>query len=159
MQIPPPRAPGGEVILAQAPPERAQRLDVRFEIPVVLEAARLDPKVQPGRVIIAELDWRTSKGVPPNTSVFVHMEGPGDPARADHRLISAWSELHHAPRDQTLRDIVPIVVPEKARPGEWTVWVGLWNEGPPYNRYSVADRGRAETVSENRVKVGTVFIP
>lgn len=151
------RAPTGEPIVADSPPHDAAPIGAVFDVGAILEAVRIEPEhYHAGDVAILELDWRLTREVPKETGVFVHVEAPrGNLILADHKLISAFLDLRYAPVGKTLRDRVPVVLPDQARIGQWTVWVGLWDTGPRMARHIVTDPGHAAEVVQNRVQAGT----
>jgi hypothetical protein len=127
---PVPRAPSGEAVTVPSPPPEAKAIGARFGS-VILEAARVPPKEAwaPDAITSLELDWRVTGAVPRHLGVVLQVESGGkDVLTLDHQLISATLDLAEAPRGQTLRDIVPFVLPASL-PAELEVWVGLSTGG------------------------------
>ena len=152
MPVQQPVAPNGAPVMVQELPAGASAVGAKFELPVVLEGFSAAPSRR-GEPAAIELYWRVTGKVPVGTSIFVHFEGPGGQfSRADHDMVSAFTDLRHAPKNALMRDVVPVALPD--RQGEWTVWVGLWSHLPEKGqRYKIVDPG-ASTVQSDRVKAG-----
>jgi hypothetical protein len=138
--------PDGRPVVADALDEGAVRIDTRFDDGIVLEAATLsDPEPAVGSDLTLELDWRRTGGVDPGLGVFVHMEpSSGNGLNGDHVLLSGVLDLQDAPADRTLRDVIPLFIPDDARGKKWKVWVGLWHVRRGGSRVGVADAGHAQ---------------
>jgi hypothetical protein len=69
-------------------------------------------------------------------------------------LLSSVLDLEDAPPDKTLRDVMPLWVPEDSRGKTWKVWVGLWRIRRGGERVDVTDSGQA-IVDKDRVLAAT----
>jgi hypothetical protein len=162
--IPPPPlvAPNGEPILAEAPPDDARNLGVRFAEGVTLQASRLRIETLSAdtRTLTVELDWKLAQRASSGMGVFVHiLPSKGDSLNADHTLLSTVVPFEAAPVGVTLRDItVPITLPATTEPRTWTVRAGLWMDRRGGERIPVIDKGSADA-ADNRVLVGSFETP
>lgn len=145
-------ANGQPAVLGSLPAE-AERLDVRFELPVELVGATLHPTDE-GQTDV-ELFWRVSGAVPRSVGVFAHFEAPKQPmVSADHLAVASSFYLRDAPRDSVIRDAFSVRLP-RSRHGPWTLWVGLWRTSSDGARIAVTAAGRA-AVDGDRVRIGSV---
>jgi len=155
----PPLTPDGRPVVAEGLDEAAVRIDAKFDDGVVLEAAtlsNLEPRVDSD--VTLELDWRRSPKVDPGLGIFVHIESSGGTAQnGDHILLSGVLAPEDAPPDKTLRDVIPLFIPEDARGKTWKVWVGLWHVRRGGSRVRVVDGGHT-TVDGDRV-LAVSFVP
>jgi hypothetical protein len=146
--------PDGRPLIADELDEGVVRLDAKLEGDVVLEGATLsNPDPPAGSDVTLELDWRRGAHVPTGVGVFVHLEpSSGDAMNGDHALLSAVLDLEDAPVGKTLRDVIPIHLPDDARGKRWKVWAGLWLLRRGGGRVRVVDEGHA-IVEGDRVLV------
>jgi hypothetical protein len=155
----PPLTPDGRPVVAEGLDEAAVRIDAKFEDGVVLEAAtlsNLDPAA--GSDVTLELDWRRSPKVDPGLGIFVHIEpSSGTAQNGDHILLSGVLAPEDAPPDKTLRDVIPLFIPEDGRGKTWKVWVGLWHVRRGGSRVHVIDGGHT-LVDGDRV-LAVSFVP
>jgi hypothetical protein len=142
----------GRPVIADAIGEGAVRIDVKLAGDVTLEAATLsDPEPRAGSDVTLELDWRRDEAVPRDVGVFVHIDPSSGPTiEGDHVLLSSVLDLEDAPRGKTLRDVLPIHVPENATGKTFKVWVGLWRVRREGARLHVLEPGHA-IVEDNRI--------
>lgn len=149
----------GRPVIADDLDEGTVRMDARFEAGVVLEAATLsDTSPRPGTDLQLELDWRRDAQIEKGLGVFVHISpSSGDTMNGDHVLLSGVLDLEDAPPGKTLRDVLPLWVPDDARGKTWKVWVGLWRVRHGGERVPVSDRGHAE-VDANRVLAASYVV-
>lgn len=139
----PPLTPDGRPVVADGLDEAAVRIDAKFADGVVLEAATLStPDPRAGSDVSLELDWRRSPRVDPGLGIFVHIEpSSGTAQNGDHVLLSGVLAPEDAPPERTLRDVIPLFVPDDARGKTWKVWVGLWHVRRGGSRVPVLDGG------------------
>jgi hypothetical protein len=139
----PPLTPDGRPVVADGLDEAAVRIDAKFADGMVLEAATLSaPDPVAGSDVTLELDWRRTAQVDPGLGVFVHIEpSSGTGQNGDHVLLSGVLDPEDAPPDRTLRDVLPLFVPDDARGKTWKVWVGLWHVRRGGSRVPVLDGG------------------
>jgi hypothetical protein len=147
---PAPVTPDGRPVIADGLDEGAVRLDARLADDVVIEAASLsEPDPIAGQDVMLEIDWRRGARVPRGVGVFVHLEpSSGDSMNGDHALLSSVLDLEDAPVDKTLRDVIPVRLPDDARGKTWKVWVGLWFLRGNGGRVPVVDSGHAIVVAD-----------
>jgi hypothetical protein len=146
--------PDGRPLIADELDEGVVRLDAKLEGDVVLEGATLsNPDPQAGSDVTLEIDWRRGAHVPSGVGVFVHLEpSSGDGMNGDHALLSSVLDLEDAPAGKTLRDVIPIHLPDDARGKRWKVFAGLWLLRRGGGRVRVVDEGHA-IVEGDRVLV------
>lgn len=149
-------APDGRPVVADAPAPGATPLGARFESGVVLQSAILSTRnPQAGSDLTLELDWTRDAEMEPGLGVFVHFEpSSGKGMNGDHVLLSAVLDLEKAPAGKTLRDVMPVWVPEDSRGQSWKVYAGLWAVRRGGQRVHVVDAGTSN-VEGDRVLVGT----
>ncbi len=152
--------PSGDPIIASEPPPGMQRVDIRFEGGITLEAVRVrlqGPRDEPA--IGVELDWRKSSSVERGIGVFMHVEPDGgDVLNIDHVRISTTVPLEDLPLDATLRDeLSPIDIERPKSPKSYVVYVGLWRARGDGSRLKTLDPN--PIVTDNRVKIGTILVP
>ncbi|HWL88715.1 MAG TPA: hypothetical protein VNO21_23090, partial [Polyangiaceae bacterium] len=154
------KTPSGENIVADAPPQDAQRIDAQFAGGVTLEAFKissLDPA--PESVVTFEFDWKVLPDVAPNMGFFVHIvPSSGKDLRADHVMVSDVLEIEKAPPGKTLRDVVEMTIPYDASKKTWTVYAGLWRVRGDGKRIDVVRPGTVK-VGDNRLELGTFTVP
>ena len=153
------RSPTGEPVVVDGLLGGVERLDARFDGDVVLEGATWStPAPAAGEEIVLELDWRRGAQAPEGLGIFVHIEpSSGDAIDGDHVLLSSVLDFGDAPEGRTLRDLVPISIPEDAAGKEWKVWVGLWRVRSGGERVKVLSPGNAR-VDDGRVLAATLTI-
>ncbi|HEY8039443.1 MAG TPA: hypothetical protein VIF15_06600 [Polyangiaceae bacterium] len=152
-----PLTPDGRPVVADDIDEGAVRIDAKFADGVSLEAATLsNPDPAAGAETSLELDWRRDGRVAPGLGVFVHIEPStgGTNINGDHVLLSSVLDLEDAPSNKTLRDVLPIFLPDDARGKTWKVWVGLWRVRRGGERVHLEDAGHALSDGD-RVLVAT----
>jgi len=120
------RAPNGEPILVDRPPAGATDVGASLGQGVTLVAARAQrTETVPGGAIlelVLRVDGRPAEG----TAVVVEVDSDaGERLRFDHLLLSAWTDLAHAPRGRLVGDFVPLPIPPGMRGRQWTARVGL----------------------------------
>ncbi len=149
----------GRPVVAESVPEGAVGMNARFSDGVTLEAATLSPQdPRAGTEAMLELDWRRGAELEPGLGIFVHIEpSSGKNLNGDHVLLSNVLDLEHAPADATLRDVMPLYVPDDGRGKTWKVWVGLWRVRLGGDRVPVSSPGYA-TVDGERVLAAS-FVP
>jgi hypothetical protein len=155
------QTPDGRPVVADSIDEAAVRIDARFADGVTLEAAALsNPDPKAGSDVALELDWRREARSDPGVGVFVHIEPPsGTPLNGDHVLLSGVLDLEDAPPGKTLRDVIPLGIPEDGRGKTWKVWVGLWHVRRGGSRVPLADGGHDHAeVDQDRV-LAVSFVP
>jgi arylsulfatase A-like enzyme len=88
--------------------------------------------------------------------VFVHVEGAGGPGRfqADHEPVGGAFPVARWQPGQLVADRQELRVPPGTRPGEYTVYAGLWSPSTRQNMPVAGDKNDGK----HRVRVGTVRI-
>jgi hypothetical protein len=139
------QTPDGRPIVADGIDEGAIRIDARFADGVTLEAATLSrSEPRAGSDMTLELDWQRGAKLEPGLGVFVHIEpSSGSTLNGDHVLLSGVLDFQDAPPGATLRDVIPLYVPDDGRGKTWKVWVGLWRVRREGGRVTVVDAGHA----------------
>jgi hypothetical protein len=147
-----PLTPDDEPVIVDAPPADARRIDARLEGGVTLEAAKVsDRRPRAGQQITLEVDWRRGPRVRKGLGVFLHIEpSKGEALTGDHVLLSSVLDLDDAPPDRTLRDLLPVHLPDDAKGTHWKVWLGLWRIRGAGERMHVEEAGSA-LVQDDRI--------
>ena len=150
--VEPPIAMDGRPVIVDAPGPGMTRLDARFDSGVVLEAASISSSSPgAGTDLVLELDWRRDVKLEKGLGIFMHISpSSGDGMNGDHVLLSSVLDLEDAPPDKTLRDVMPLWVPEDSRGKKWKVWVGLWRVRRGGERVKVTGPGQA-SIDQDRV--------
>jgi hypothetical protein len=140
----------GTPVIVDEPLPQMPRLDVRFEGGVVMQGAAIsrDNPVA-GSDLVLEIDWKRDAQIDKGLGIFMHIEG-GSGMNGDHVLLSQVLDLEDAPPGKTLRDVMPLWVPEDSAGKTWKVWVGLWRVRHGGERVKVVEAGQA-TVDADRV--------
>lgn len=155
----PPMTMDGRPVIADDLDEGTPRMDARFEAGVVLEAATLsDTSPRAGSDLTLELDWRREASIEKGLGIFVHITpSSGDGMNGDHVLLSGVLDIEDAPPGKTLRDVLPLWVPDDAHGKTWKVWVGLWRVRNGGERVPLTDPGNAQ-VDANRVLAASYVV-
>jgi len=146
----------GHPLVVDALPSGTPVLGARFASGVVLEGARIsNPHAGPATDLVLELDWRRDAVIDKGLGIFMHIEASeGKGMNGDHVLLSSVLDLEDAPPGKTLRDVMPLWVPEDSKGKTWKVWVGLWRVRRGGERVHLDDRGQAKADGD-RVLVAT----
>jgi hypothetical protein len=159
--IPPtvPKALDGQAVVVDSLPEATIRVDAKLAEGLTFEGASLsNPRPSPNEAILLELDWRRSQASARGLGVFVHIEASkGDPLNGDHVLISSILDFDDAPADKTLRDVVPVSIPDDAAGKTFKVWVGIWHMRGNGRRVPVVDPGPA-TIKDQAILAATFVV-
>jgi hypothetical protein len=154
--VEPAMAQDGRPVVVDALPPGIPALGARFASGVVLEGAKIS-NAHPGAGsdLVLELDWRRDVTIEKGLGVFMHIEASeGKGMNGDHVLLSSVLDLEDAPSGKTLRDVMPLWVPEDSKGKSWKVWVGLWQVRRGGGRVPLDDHGQA-TVDGDRVLAAT----
>jgi hypothetical protein len=150
----------GRPVIAEGLDEGVPRLDAKLSGGILLEAATLST-TEPlaGDDLTLELDWRRlGADVPRGAGIFVHLEpSKGDGMNGDHALVSSVLDLEDAPPGKTLRDVLPVHVPEDSSGKRWKIWVGLWLVRRGGKRVPVVESGHA-IVNGDRILAGSFLV-
>ncbi len=152
--------PQGDAIVIAEPLPGMEHLGIHFESGITLEAAHVALQGKRDEPAISvELDWRKTLPVEHGIGVFMHIEPEGgDVLNVDHVRISAAVPLEDLPIGATLRDVIPPIDVERPKsPKSYVVYVGLWRARGDGSRLHVLDS--SATVTDNRVRVGSVTVP
>jgi hypothetical protein len=149
--------PDGGPIVVDALPEGAERLDVRFELPVTLVALRVPEVAREDGQVPIELFWRVEGKVPRSVGVFVHILGPGQRRGADHEVLAGTYFFKNAPRGVLIRDAVWVSAHDW-EPGRWRPGVGLWHASGSGERVPAYD-AKGARVPHDRVDTAGFDVP
>ncbi|MFP2911490.1 hypothetical protein ACLESD_41985 [Pyxidicoccus sp. 3LFB2] len=154
-----PRNPDGSLMVAEALPPGARRLDVRFDAPVELVGAEVPATPDAEGLVHMVLYWRVTGPVPRSAGVFVHLPGPEGSKRknADHAVLGGTFFLREAPRDVLLRDAFAVSTKDWEA-GAWQVLVGLWHASGDGSRLG-ARGADGQPLHESRVEAGAFSVP
>jgi hypothetical protein len=150
--------PNGELIAQDSPPLGAQKLGVKLEEGIELEASRatIRPTID-GPVLDFELDWRLAQRPAPGLGIFVHFEpDKGDSVNIDHVALATVAPFEAFPTNKTLRDVIPDVALDAGK--AYKIYVGVWRARRGGERLRIVDAGAA-TIDANRVLVATIHVP
>jgi hypothetical protein len=155
---PAPRTPDGEPVLIERLPADARPAGARFDVPLVLEGARLPAALPAGaRELPVDLFFRREGPLAATLGIFVHVRKPGTVLKGDHGSISGQVYLPRAPLDTLTRDAFRIALPAKAS-GDWEVAVGLWNAYGDGQRRVIVDPGTLSP-HDGALRIGRVSVP
>ena len=150
--------PDGSPLLVEALPADAIPLNLRFEEPIELVAARIPAAPDENKEVPIELYWRVHGSVSRSVGVFVHLSGPeGKRHGADHEVVGGTWFFSTAPRGVLLRDAFRVNASDW-KSGEWKVALGLWHASGDGTRLSVQSADGA-TLPEARVEPGKFVVP
>ncbi len=161
LPLPPvaPKALDGGPIVVDSLPDATIRVDAKLAGGLTFQGASLsNPRPAPNDNILLELDWSRTAENARGLGVFVHIEASkGDPLNGDHVLISSSLDFDDAPPDKTLRDVVPVSIPDDAAGKTFSVWVGLWHMRGDGHRVAVVDPGPA-TIKKDAILAATFVV-
>jgi hypothetical protein len=154
-----PKALDGGPIVVNSFPEATIRVDAKLAGGLTFQGASLsNPRPAPNDSILLEIDWSRTAENARGLGVFVHIEASkGDPLNGDHVLISSSLDFDDAPPDRTLRDVVPISIPDDAAGKTFNVWVGLWHMRGNGRRVAVLEPGPA-TIKNDAILAATFVV-
>jgi hypothetical protein len=155
----PPKALDGAPIVVDTLPEATIRVDAKLAGGLTFEGASVsNPRPAPNESILLEIDWRRAAESARGLGVFLHLEpSKGDTLNGDHVLISSSLDFDDAPPDKTLRDVLPVTIPEDAAGKTYKVWVGLWHMRGNGRRVPVVEPGPA-TVKDAAILAATFVV-
>lgn len=155
----PPMAEDGRPVVVAGLPPGTTALGARFASGVVLEGVHVTSlRPAAGTDLTLELDWKRDAAIEKGLGIFMHLEASeGKGMNGDHVLLSSVLDLEDAPPGKTLRDVMPLWVPEDSRGKTWKVYVGLWQIRRGGERVPIVDAGRA-SISGDRVLVATIEV-
>jgi hypothetical protein len=145
----------GENVIVDHPVPEARSVDAHLEGGLTLEAVILsDPNPHAGEDLTLELDWRRDAQIEPGLGFLLHMEpSKGDAVTGDHVLLSSVLDLDDAPPGRTLRDVLPLHVPDDSQGKHWKVWVGAWRMRGTGERMRVKGKGTARVDADRLLAV------
>ncbi len=150
--------PDGSPLLVEALPADAIPLNLRFEEPIELVAARIPSAPDAKNEVPMELYWRVHGAVPRSVGVFVHVSGPdGKRHGADHEVLGGTYFFKDAPRGMLLRDAFRVNTSDW-KSGEWKVVLGLWHAAGDGSRLEVRTAG-GEALRDGAVEAGKFVVP
>ena len=127
-------------------------LEVNLADLLVLSAAQLSRReFHPGDPVQVTLLWRALRAVDTHYVVFVHLIGPGGGLVAQQDVAPAVSTRDWAPGVEIV-DRHEVIIPASAPPGQYQLRAGMYPQGAPGDRLSVADPGRT-TVESNSILI------
>jgi hypothetical protein len=148
-------APNLAPVYVPALPVDAIPMEVRFDVPIKLEGARLSPVgMREGRRHIdIDLYLRRTGELSPNLGLFVFLRPHSKRSEhGDHSTVSGVVYLPRLRLGQLARDAFRVAVPDDSL-GTWEVRVGFWNEYSDQTRRHVT-KSRGVKVIDNAVVVG-----
>lgn len=169
---PPMRNPNNTPALVAAAAPDAAPIHAQFELPIVLDAAKVEGPHQYFFNIDIDLYFRRTGPLPRTTGMFVHLiRRPGQEAipppeegkeakrefwNADHQVVGGSFYLSDAPQDVEIHDAFGVHLNNAAR-GWYDVWVSFGHVSGKRGRTRVIEKGRSE-INDNRIKVGSFQI-
>lgn len=161
----------GTPALVVAPAPDATKLGAQFELPIVVDAARLNGPDHLSNVTL-DVYLRRTGALPRTTGVFVHVERregqepipetedpkekPKDFFNADHQVVGGSFYLSDAPLGYVVQDAFGVHVGKAAR-GTYDVWLAFGHVSGRRGRAKVVAPGKG-VVDDNRVRIGTFFV-
>jgi len=160
----------GAPALVDGPAPDATKLGAQFELPLVVDAARVagpDPLAN----LDIDLYFRRTGPLPRTTGVFVHIERRAgqepveetngkekteDRFDGDHQIVGGSFYLSDAPLGQVVQDAFGVHV-GKATPGRYDVWLGFGHVSGRRGRAKVTEPGKA-AVDDNRIRIGSFVV-
>jgi hypothetical protein len=157
------RNPNGTPAIVDAVPPEATKVDAKFELPITVEAVRVQPPDAHKNVMV-DVWLRRTGSLPKATSMFAHFERRGQsPAilpkdtydffNADHQVVGGSFYLSDAPEGALVHDAFALHV-DKAYQGDWDVLIGFGHVGGRRGRSKVVSPGTAQ-VKDDRVVAGS----
>lgn len=144
-------------ILAEAP-KLERPLGANFGDKVELLGVEVEPKEpKPGQKASMIYYWRALDTLPGGWKVFVHLEQPGKRQILDHHPVRDFYPMSKWEKGQIIRDEQPFDVDGGFKPGEATVWVGIfdeeaWRTRQQSDRLPLVNPGDVANDGDNRVK-------
>jgi hypothetical protein len=154
-----PRALDGEPVIVDDLPAGTIRVDAKLGAGLTFEGATVsNARPSPNDTIVLEVDWRRSAEPARGLGFFLHIEpSKGDTLNGDHVLLSSTLDFGDAPPDKTLRDVLPITVPNDAAGKTFKIWVGVWRMRGDGTRVPILDPGPA-TIKGNAILAATFVV-
>ena len=169
---PPMRNPNQTPALVSAAAPDATPIGAQFDIPVVLDAAKIEGPHQNYYNIDIDLWLRRTGSIPRTTGMFVHLvrragqepiptpepgkEGKRDFWNADHQVVGGSFYLSDAPQDIVVHDAFGVHLARPAS-GWYDVWVGFGHVSGRKGHAHVLEKGKSE-INDDRIKVGSFQI-
>lgn len=169
---PPPHKNANDTPAIAAPPEDSTPIGAQFDIPIVLDAAKVDAPRDGYRNVDIDLYFRRTGAIPHPTGMFVHLaRTPGQepiPApelgkdakrdfwNGDHQVVGGSFYIADAPQDTEIHDALGVHLKNAAR-GHYDVWVSFGHVSGKKGRAGVIEKGSAE-VNDNQVNVGSFVV-
>lgn len=173
-RFPPPaqqNADGTPALVAEVPAD-ATRIGARFDLPIAVDAAKLDGPDHLANVAV-DLYLRRTARIARTTGMFVHVQRragqapideagkkgaePVDFFNADHQVAGRSFYLSDAPEGAIVRDAFGVHL-KNAASGVYDVWVAFGHVSGRRGRANVLDPGTA-AVDDRRIRVGTFTVP
>lgn len=170
-RFPPPpmrNANGSPALVAAAAPDSTP-VGAQYELPIVLDAVKVEGPHQAFYNIDVDLWFRRTGPIPRTTGMFVHLvrrpgqepipppeqgkEAKRDFFNGDHQVVGGSFYLSDAPQDILVHDAFGVHLSHAAR-GWYDVWVSFGHVSGKKGRARVIEKGRSE-VNEDRVKIGS----
>jgi hypothetical protein len=147
-------APEASATVLAARPHPARAVTARLGDALRFLGADLPESARPGDRIPVSWYFESLQALPGAWKVFVHVEGPGR-FLGDHDPGHAGLPIARWKPGQVIADRLKLAVPPGTPPGEYTVYLGVYqgNKRLPLSEAGDADGG------EDRIKVGTLTIP
>jgi hypothetical protein len=163
-------ANGSPALVSGVAPD-ATKLDATFDLPIVVDGARVTGPDHLKNVTV-DLYFRRTATLARTTGMFVHVlrrpgqETPPEPTdekkdkkdkptdffNADHQVVGGSFYLSDAPIGYTVHDAFGLQVGKAIR-GEYDIWLGFGHVSGRRGRSKVADAGKTE-VNDNRIRIG-----
>jgi hypothetical protein len=166
---PPMRNQNNSPALVSAVAPDAVPIAAQFELPIVLDAAKVEGPHELYHNIDIDLWFRRTGPLPRTTGMFVHLIRrpgqepipPAEPGKepkhdfwnVDHQVVGGSFYLSDAPRDIIVHDSFGAHLSHPAR-GWYDVWVSFGHVSGKKGRTHVIEKGRSE-INDDRIKVGS----
>ena len=158
--------------IVDAPPPDATPIRAQFDIPIVVDAAKVDTPRDSYRNVDIDLYFRRTGALPRTTGMFVHLaRAPGqeplpppelgkeakrDSWNGDHQVVGGSFYISDAPQDTEIHDAFGVHLKNAAK-GNYDVWLGFGHVSGKKGRAAVTEKGMAD-VSDDRIKIGSFVV-
>jgi len=175
-RYPPPamRNANGSPAIVSGPAPDATELAAQFDLPIVIDGARVTGPDQLANLGI-DVYLRRTGAMPKTTAMFVHVirregqepipppqseeekkERPLDFFTADHQVVGGSFYLSEAPQGYVIQDSFGVHL-RNAAPGEYDVWLGFGHVSGRRGRSKVRESGDT-TVKDSLIRIGSFVV-
>jgi hypothetical protein len=167
----PMRNANGSPAIVVGPAPDATKIGARFEVPIVVDGARLAGPDHLGNITL-DVYFRRTGVLPRTTGMFVHVtrregqepieksekdkEKSPEHFNADHQVVGGSFYLSDSPLGYVVDDAFGVHVGKAAR-GAYDVWLGFGHVSGRRGRSKVIEPGKT-TVNDDRIRIGSFVV-